>query len=74
MDERTKELIAMGASAAANCFPCLEYHLAKCDELDVPREQVAEAVKVGFMVNRGAEGAIRKHARELLGDKLAEEA
>jgi hypothetical protein len=27
-----------------------------------------EAVKVGLMVNHGAERAIRKHARELLGE------
>jgi hypothetical protein len=33
----------------------------------VPREEVKEAVKVGFMVNQGAERAIRKRARKLLG-------
>ena len=68
MDERTKELIAMGAAAAANCLPCMEHHLAKCDELGAPRDDVVEAVKVGLMVNHGAERAIRKHARELLGE------
>jgi hypothetical protein len=40
----------------------------KCDEFGVDREEVAEAVKVGLMVNRGAEKAIRKKTRELLGD------
>lgn len=72
MDERMKELVAMGAAAAANCHPCMDFHLGKCDELGVSRDEVAEAVKVGMMVNRGAENAIRKHARELLGAEMAE--
>ena len=68
MDEHIKELVAMGAAAAANCHPCMDHHLAKCDELGIDREEVATAVRVGLMVNRGAENAIRKKARELLGE------
>ena len=67
MDEGTIELIAMGASAAVNCRPCLEHHLAKCDSLEVPREEVRTAVKVGQMVNRGAAGRTREYVEELLG-------
>jgi hypothetical protein len=33
---------------------------------------VAAAVKVGLMVNRGAERAIRRKARELLGEHTLE--
>ena len=69
MDERMKELVAMGAAAAANCHPCMDHHLAKCDEFGISREEVREAVKVGLMVNRGAERAIRRKAREFVGDK-----
>ncbi len=47
MDEQIKELVAMGAAAAANCHPCMDYHLAQCDKLDIPREEVAAAVRVG---------------------------
>ena len=71
MNEVTKELVAIGASVAANCHPCLDHHLAKCDELGISREEVAEAVKVGLMVNHGAESAIRRKSRELLGEPLA---
>lgn len=72
MDTRTAELVAMGAAAAANCHPCMDHHLAKCDELGIDREEVAAAVKVGLMVNRGAERAIRRKARELLGEHALE--
>ena len=74
MDEVMKELVAMGASAAANCHPCMDHHFAKCDELGIARETVAEAVKVGLMVNHGAERAIRRKARELLGESFVEPA
>ena len=71
MEEHIKELVAMGASAAANCHPCMDYHLAQCDRLGIDREEVAAAVEVGLMVNHGAEKAIRKKARELLGETVA---
>lgn len=67
-----KELVAMGASAAANCHPCMDHHLAKCDELGIDRAEVIAAVRVGLMVNRGAEKAIRKKTRELLGETAAD--
>ena len=72
MDARIKELVAMGASTAANCHPCMEHHLAECDKLGIPREEVLAAVRVGLMVNHGAERAIRKHARKLLGEIAAD--
>ena len=71
MDERMKELVAMGASAAANCHPCMDHHLAQCDRLGSDREEVAAAVAVGLMVNHGAEKAIRKKSRELLDETIA---
>ena len=70
MDNRTKELVAMGAAAAANCHPCMDHHLAECDKLGIDREEVVEAVKVGLMVNHGAESAIRKKARNLFGEPV----
>jgi AhpD family alkylhydroperoxidase len=71
MDEHMKELVAMGAAVAANCHPCMDYHLAQCDKLASDRDEVAEAVKVGLMVRRGAEKSIRNKARELFGDAVA---
>ena len=37
MDERMKELVAIGASAAVNCHPCLAHHLAECDRIGSSR-------------------------------------
>lgn len=67
-----RELVAIGASAAANCHPCVDHHFDKCNELGIAHEEVVDAVKVGLMVNHGAEHAIRKKARELLGEAMIE--
>jgi len=74
MDERMKELVAIGASAAANCHPCMDHHFRKCNELGIAQKEIVEAVKVGLMVNHGAERAIRKKARELLDEAMVEAA
>ncbi|MCR6628969.1 MAG: carboxymuconolactone decarboxylase family protein [Magnetospirillum sp.] len=67
MDDRIKELIAIGASAAVNCHPCMDYHLAECDRLGIDRAEVRAAVEVGLMVNRGAAAKTRDKADALLG-------
>ncbi len=67
MDEQTKELVAIGASAAANCYPCMKHHLAKCEDLGVAGAEIRAAAEVGMMVNRGAASNTRKFVAEMLG-------
>lgn len=71
MDERMQKLVAIGASAAVNCQPCLSHHLAECDRLGIDREEVKEAVDVGMMVSRGAAAKTSAHVQTLLGMKAA---
>lgn len=66
MDERMKELIAIGASAAVNCHPCMDHHLAECDRLGLDRDEVKAAMEVGLMVNRGAAAKTRDKADALI--------
>lgn len=65
MDERTKELIAVGAAVGAHCQPCLSYHVAKAKELGVKDEEIREAIAVGHMVEKGAMTAMRQFAAEV---------
>ena len=67
MDERMKELVAIGASAAVNCHPCVQFHLSECDRLGVDRGEVWAAIEVGMMVNRGAAAKSKAHTQSLLG-------
>lgn len=50
LDVKTKELIAVGAAVAGNCIPCLQWHYNKCRELDIPNEDIKEAIEMAKMV------------------------
>jgi AhpD family alkylhydroperoxidase len=68
MDSKTKELIAIGASVTANCVPCLEFHLLKAREAGASDCDIADAVRVGRLVRKGAGGKWDEEARVLLGE------
>lgn len=65
MDEKMKELVAVGASVGAHCQPCLSYHVAKAKELGIQDEEIREAIAVGHMVEKGAMSAMRQFAGEV---------
>jgi len=66
MDERTRELIAIGASVGAHCQPCLTYHLEKARELGIDEDSIRAAIETGHMVEKGAMNAMRKFSTTLL--------
>lgn len=75
MDVKMKELIAIGASVAGHCQPCLTHHLDQARRLGVSADEIKEAVAVGRMVEKGAMSAMNKFAQNLLetpGDSPAE--
>jgi AhpD family alkylhydroperoxidase len=51
MDAEIKELVAIAASVAGRCQPCLRFHLERAKELKIPRDQVLEALELGRKVN-----------------------
>jgi AhpD family alkylhydroperoxidase len=65
MDNKTKELIAIGASISANCQPCLEYHTGKAREYGLNETDIKEAIEVGKLVRRGAASKMDKFASSL---------
>ena len=67
MDERTKKLIAVGASVGANCHPCLEYHVGKARELGIQCSEIMEAVETAKAVRGGAAASMDKLSLKLLG-------
>ena len=60
LEDKTKELIAIGASISANCQPCLDYHLSKAQEYGAEESEIAEAINVGNLVRRGAAAKMDK--------------
>ena len=71
MDDRTKKLIAIGASVGANCHPCLEYHVGQALVAGIDRDDMMEAVKVAEAVRAGAASSMDKLALKLIRDNVA---
>ncbi len=60
MDEKIKELIAIGASVATNCQPCLTHHVDKADELGISEADIQEALAIGAQVQKGGMKAMQR--------------
>jgi len=67
LDEKTKELIAIGASVSCNCHPCVKFHVDKAGKLGIEPKEIEEALKVGIMVRSGAAGQMDKLLTEVSG-------
>jgi hypothetical protein len=67
MDERTKILISLGASVAANCVPCFEHYLGKTEAAGLTPEEIREATDIGDQVKNGARITIMKSIRGMIG-------
>jgi len=74
LDYRIRELIAVGTSIGANCQSCLEYHLGKSREQGVPDDEIAEAIEIGKLVRKGAQGKMDKLAIDLLHEAVGSRA
>ncbi|HSJ64692.1 MAG TPA: carboxymuconolactone decarboxylase family protein [Gemmatimonadaceae bacterium] len=50
LDVRTKELLGLVASMVLRCDDCITYHIVRCREEGVTREQAFEAFSVALVV------------------------
>ncbi|UII22346.1 carboxymuconolactone decarboxylase family protein [Fulvivirga ligni] len=50
LDVKTKELMGMVASMVLRCDDCIKYHVQKCFELGVTKEQIFEAFAIANLV------------------------
>ena len=65
LDERTLRLIAIGASIAANCQPCLRTNVSQALDSGADEPEIAEAIRVGRMVRQGAASIMDRFASSL---------
>ncbi len=72
MDERTGVLICLGVAAAENCVPCFEHYYAKAEDLDLPHEEIQEAVDLAGKVKSGAQIVMRGSIGKLMGREVQE--
>jgi AhpD family alkylhydroperoxidase len=66
LDQKTKELVALGAALAGNCLPCLRYHFRKCRELGISVDDMDEALEMAKNVKEAPTKKIYQLANSLL--------
>lgn len=54
MNDKIRELIAIGASITANCQPCLQSHVEKALSCGADHREVTSAIEIGHRVRKGA--------------------
>ena len=50
LDEKTKEMLGLVSSLVLRCDDCVKYHLEKCFELKVNKEELFDIFAVGSVV------------------------
>jgi AhpD family alkylhydroperoxidase len=50
LDVRTKEMLGLATSMVLRCDDCIKYHISKCHELGVTKEQFFEIFSVACTV------------------------
>jgi AhpD family alkylhydroperoxidase len=65
MDSKTLELIAVGASVAACCIPCLEYHVKAAREAGASHAELASAINMAKKVRQTPMDKIDQKCEEL---------
>lgn len=50
LDSRTKEMLGLAASLVLRCDDCITYHVERCHEEGVTRDELLEVLNVGLVV------------------------
>tara|TARA_A100000171_G_C2139665_1_gene153822 strand:- start:8063 stop:8416 length:354 start_codon:yes stop_codon:yes gene_type:complete len=50
LSKRTKELLGLGNSMVLRCDDCVRYHLEACYKLEIPKEEVVEALSISLLI------------------------
>ena len=66
LDRREREFVALGASLASNCVPCIEYHILAARKAGISDTQIREAVELADSVRRVPSQQVLSKADALL--------
>ena len=69
LTERDKELVAIGASIASNCVPCIAFHVGKARQVGLTDAQIAAAIAVSEEVRAVPANLVVSTARAYLDEK-----
>ena len=52
LSHRDRELVALGAALAANCIPCIDYHVPEARKAGLSDDEIAEAIALADKIKR----------------------
>ena len=67
LEQKQKELAAIGASIGANCRPCIEHHMPAGREAGLSETELADAIETAQRVRQEAVELFSARVDELLG-------
>jgi len=70
MDEKTKELIAIGASISGHCQSCLEYHIKEATNKGASTKEIHMAIAIGKAIDKGASKVMNNFITEKIGIEI----
>ncbi len=70
LDKKTVELIAIGASVAVNCQPCLRFHINEALNVEIGEPEIKEAIQVGRTVRKGSAHNMDQFISNIMADKI----
>jgi AhpD family alkylhydroperoxidase len=68
MDERTRELVAIGAAVAGLCQPCLRHHLLKAKELGISEDDINGAIKLARIIGENGDKRMMEFTEGLMNE------
>ena len=67
---KERELVAVGASLAAGCKPCADYHVKAAREAKLGDAEIRQAMKVALEVRQNALEVMKTYGLQHLGEAL----
>lgn len=66
LNHRDRELVALGAALAANCIPCIEYHVPEARTAGLSDAEIGEAIELAEKIKNVPAGKVLEAANAQL--------
>jgi len=66
LDTKTKEMVALAASVAGNCIPCLRHHFQEAIKANCTKQEIQEVIEIANMVKQRPAQLINEAAAGLM--------
>jgi 4-carboxymuconolactone decarboxylase len=66
LNSRERELVALGASLASNCIPCIKFHIQEARKSELTDAEIAAAIELADKIRRVPAGKVLEAASRLL--------